>query len=261
MKPRTLFFPLALALIIATGCAGTAPAPTSGQGLPPEVDPRDPLAPTMLMQQGLALVSEGRVEAGLERYAVALRLQPDNPNIHNLIGVAELRRDEAVKALEAFNRALSLAPNYSDARNNRGVAYVRLGQLARAEADYLAVMSDTTYANRSGLFFNLGALYLQRDQLAPAEENLRRATRGAAPLEAFLLLAEVQERLERHDAAEANLRTALSRAPENPAIPLLLAQFLGRRGRADEARELYSRVIALDPDSEEARLAREAVER
>jgi len=245
--------------VMVLGCAGTSP--TSGPGLPPEIDPRDPLAPTMLMQQGQALVSEGRVDAGMERYRAALRLQPGNPTIHNLIGVAELRREQAVKALESFNRALSIAPNYSDARNNRGAAYVQLGQLALAEADFLAVLADTTYANRSGLFFNLGSLYLQRGQINPAEENLRRATQGAAPPEAFLLLADVQERQGKVEPAEASLREALSRAPERAEIALGLARFLERQKRLAEAREYYQRVIALDSDSEAARQARASLER
>lgn len=246
-------------VVVVGGCGGTRPA--ASPSIAPEIDPRDPLAPTMLMQQGQALVNEGREEAGLERYRAALRLQPSNPTIHNLIGVAELRLDEPVKALESFNRALSLAPNYSDARNNRGAAYVRVGQLALAEADYLAVLADATYANRSGLFFNLGALYLQRGQLAPAEENLRRATQGAAPLEAFLLLAEVQERQDKLEAAETSLRSAMGRAPERPGVPLLLAEFLVRRQRINEARELFRRVIELAPDSDEARQARLGLER
>jgi len=248
-----------MALLLLAGCAASQPAPAPS--LPPEFDPRDPLAPTLLMQQGQVFVDEGRIEAGLERYQAAQRLQPSNPTVFNLIGVAELRRDQPLRALEAFNRALSLAPNYSDARNNRGAAYAQLGQLAQAEADFLAALADTTYANRSGLFFNLGALYLNRSQLEAAEENLRRATRGAAPLEAFLLLAEVQERQGKIEMAEASLRTALSRAPERSIIPRLLGEFLLRQNRRDEAREFFQRVVALAPDSEDARLARSALER
>jgi Flp pilus assembly protein TadD len=147
---------LGLALLVAA-CATTK---STLPALPPDIDPNDPTSATQLMRQGQIMIADGRVEEGIARYRMALQLQPDNPTIHNLLGVAELQRGQAKQALEHLNKALSLAPAYSDARNNRGAAYASLGQLAMAEADYLVVLGDTTHANRAGVYFNLGALYL-----------------------------------------------------------------------------------------------------
>jgi len=215
----------------------------------------------MLMREGRALVAEGKVAEGLERYHAAARLQPANPTIHNLIGQAELRRGESIKALESFNQALSLAPTYSDARNNRGATYVALGQLSQAESDFLAALTDNTYANRAGVYFNLGALYVARGNLAAAEENLKRAATPAGPVEAFLLLGRVQERLEKVEAAEGSWRTAMERAPERVDIAMLLAEFLEKHARKDEAAQLYRRVIELGPGTPEAAAARAKLRR
>jgi len=218
----------------------------------PEFDAHDPLSPTRLMEQGYTLVSQKRVDEGLKRYNDALRLQPKNPVIHNLIGVAELQRGNAAKALDAFNRALALAPSYADARNNRGTAYVRLGQYAMAETDFFAVLADPTYANRSGAYFNLGSLYLGRGNLAAAEENLRRAAVPSGPIEAYLLLGQVQERLGKAALAESTYREAVARAPERPEVALALGRVLEAQGRVNEAREIYRKILEVAPDSLEA---------
>lgn len=249
---------------LCLGCAtsntpGSAPSGSMSGGkeyLPAGVDPSDPLAPTMLMREGQALVSEGKVPEGLARYRAALRLQPTNPTIHNLIGQAELRGGDAVKAMESLNQALMLAPMYTDARNNRGAAYVALNQYSLAEADFLSALTDSTYANRAGVLYNLGALYAARGNLAAAEENLGRAATPAGPVEAYVLLGQVQQRLEKTDLAEASFRAAMQRAPERVDIAMLLARYLDQRGRRDEARKIYQRVIELSPGSPEAVEAR-----
>jgi type IV pilus assembly protein PilF len=244
-------------VVLMVGCASTgAKKQVEAEGLPPEIRADDPLAPTMLMQQGETLVQEGKVAEGIAKYKLALNIQPENPTIFNLMGLAELRRGNASKAVEWFNGALLRAPTYSDARNNRGAAYARLGQLSLAEEDYLQVLGDHEYANRAGVFFNLGSLYLAKGNLAAAEENLRKAAVPAGPVEAFVLLGEVEQRLHKLDAAEAVLREGLARAPERVDLSLALAFVLERQGRKDEAQKLFEKVVSLAPTSPEAAQAR-----
>ena len=249
-----------LCLTVVSVLVACASSKSKSAAFAPEIDPKDPLAGTRLMQQGQALVNEGKIAEGLERYQVALALQPKNPTIHNLIGVAELQRRGAAQAVESFNRALALAPEYSDARNNRGAAYVQLGQFALAEADFLAVLGDSTHANRASVFFNLGSLYLSRGDPSAAEENLRRAAVPSGPIEAFLLLGQVEERLGKQELAETAYRQGMAKAPERPALALALGKLLDSTGRKDEAREVFRRILSVAPDSPEAREARSLLE-
>jgi Tfp pilus assembly protein PilF len=246
-----------LFLVLLSACASSPPPRPA---LAPEIDLNDPLAGTLLMQQGQTLVAQGKIAEGIEKYKVALQLQPNNPTVRNLIGMAELQKGDPAKAVESFNQALMLAPKYSDARNNRAAAYVQLGQYAMAETDFLTVLADDTYANRAGVYFNLGSLYYGRGNLAGAEENLRRATRGAGPVEAYFMLGEVEEKLGKLAAAESSYREAMSRAPERADIMFGLAKFLAAHGRRDEARTLFHRVIELAPNSPEAQQARTLAE-
>ena len=247
-----------LALAVMVACA-SSPPPRPAEAAP-EIDLTNPLAGTLLMQQGRALVNEGKIPEGMAKYTLALKLQPDNPTLHNLIGMAELQRGNAGKALESFNRALRLAPKFSDALNNRGAAYMQLAQYSLAESDYLSVLSDNTYANRSGVYYNLGSLYFVRGNLAAAEENLRRATREEGPVEAYFLLGQVEEKLGKVALAETAYRDAMTRAPERPDVILALAKLVDVQGRKGEARELYLKVIAAAPGSLEAQQARVRLE-
>jgi Tfp pilus assembly protein PilF len=241
-------------IVLAAACRSTSTQPAASVS---GVDAKDPLAAVTLMDQGQGLVAQGRYEEGLQRLGAALKLQPNNPTIHNLIGVARLRSGDPAKAVEAFNRALTLAPTYSDARNNRGAAYVQLNQFAEAEADFLAVLGDSTYANRAGVFFNLGALEAGRGNLLPAREYLRRATLTAtAPVDAYLLLGQVEGRLGKRELAEVAFRAGLDHAPERVDIRLALADLLDSEGRQAEARELYQLIVAQAAGTPEAAAAR-----
>jgi tetratricopeptide (TPR) repeat protein len=250
---RSRFVFVAALIVLATACSSTTRQPgASATG----ADAHDPLAAITLMDQGQAMVAQGRFEEGLQRYSAALRLQSTNPTIFNLIGVARLRAGEPAKAVEAFTRALTLAPTYSDARNNRGAAYVQLNQFSEAEGDFLAVLSDSTYANRAGVLFNLGSLEAGRGNLQAGREYLRRATLMAGAVDAYLLLGQVESKLGKRELAEIALRAGLDRAPERVDIRLALADLLESEGRQSEARDFYQMIIAQAPGSREAAAAR-----
>ena len=125
-----------------------------------------------------------------------------------------------------------------------------------APPTWRSALTDNLYANRAGVYFNLGALYLARGNLSAAEENLRRAATPAGPTEAFVLLGQVQQRLERPDLAESSFRAAMDKAPERADVIMLLAAHLESRGRKDEARSLYRKVIEVSTGSPEAADAR-----
>ncbi len=252
---RQLVLMLALGVLAAvlTGCGSSTPSRSS---VAPEVDPNDPLAATLLMQQAQSLMLEGKTDEAVKKLEYAHEMQPKNPTILNLLGVAEMRRNSLTRALECFNQALSLAPAYSDARNNRGVIYRRLGQNSMAESDFLSVLSDATYPNRAGVLLNLGSLYMLENNLKAAEENLHRATMLSAPPDAYFLLGQVEQRLGNMDLADKNLFEASRRAPERVDIALALAEYLDGAGRSKEAAEYYQRIVDLDPSSPEADKAR-----
>jgi type IV pilus assembly protein PilF len=244
--------------VIVVSCSSSG-GPAKGSS--PGVDPKDPLAATMLMQQAQDLLNGGDAAQAVVKLNEALALQPKNPTILNFLGLAELRRGNGVKALECFNRALDLAPAYTDARNNRGVTYRQLGQPAMAEVDFLAVLTDSTYANRAGTLLNLGALYMSQGNYEAAQTNLHKSTRLYGPAEAYHMLGQVEQHLGHAELAEKNLMEAVTRQPDRVDYMLSLAEFLDGAGRREEAGEYFRKILATRPNSPEADKARVALGR
>jgi type IV pilus biogenesis/stability protein PilW len=222
----------------------------------------NPLYVFTLQQQGSVLLQQGRFEEALKRLEEAADLQPDNATTHNMIGLCNLRMERYDQALASFHRALEIVPSFTDARNNRGATYLSIGQYQLAEVDFVAVLSDTTYAHRSGVYYNLGMASLKRGQLGSAEENFRRATADQPPVfDAFLRIAEIASQQGRTDEAITVLEEARLKFPDRDEATVVLAGLLIDRGEPDRARPLLENVIANNPKSEVADRARELLER
>jgi hypothetical protein len=68
--------------------------------------------------------------------AEAAKLEPDNPDIPNELGLHWMRAGNPAEALGAFGRALALAPSDAKTINNRGAALFQLAQADAARQDF-----------------------------------------------------------------------------------------------------------------------------
>mgnify|MGYP006293233787 CR=1 FL=1 len=212
-----------------------------------------PLYALTLMRQGSGLLQQRRFTEALEHFREARDLQPENATIYNMIGLCHLNLGEHEQALEAFNQALLRVPAYTDSRNNRGSTYLAMGEFQLAEVDFNAVLADTTYPHRWEVHYNLGVTFLQRNMLALAAENFRKAATAPSPVyEAFLRLAEIAEQRDRTEVAVDWLQDARLKFPERLQAPLQLGRILVKSGRESEAVPYLREVINADPDSEAA---------
>ncbi|UCE02169.1 MAG: tetratricopeptide repeat protein [Candidatus Latescibacterota bacterium] len=62
-----------------------------------------------------------------------IRIHPDYPDLHNLLGVAYDNEEMTDDAVEEFELALALNPEYTDARLNLGMALFHRGHFEQAE--------------------------------------------------------------------------------------------------------------------------------
>ena len=74
-------------------------------------------------------------ENSIERYAIAINLDPNHAAAYNNRGIVYGRRDNYERAIEDFEKAIELNPNFADAYSNRGAAYSNLGNPDSAIAD------------------------------------------------------------------------------------------------------------------------------
>ena len=247
-----------LAAIVLQGCA-SSPGTTLDNS--PGRDRGSPMYAVTLQRQGSVLLQQRRYKEALQQFQEAQRLQPGNPSVYNMIGLCHMRIGDLEQALASFDSALLRAPAFTDARNNRGAVYLALGQHQLAEVDFMAVLGDSTYPHRTEVYFNLGMTFLRRNQLGPAEENLRRAVVASTPVfEAFRQLSEIERRRGNLDGSLSWLEEAALKFPDRPEASLELGRVLIELGRPEEARKPLDQIINQDPRSPAADQARALLE-
>lgn len=82
--------------------------------------------------KGWVAANAQAVDEAIVAFAKAARICPDDAGIWNLLGLAFIRKGEAVAAGEAFGEALALAPDNAEILNNHALAHLQKGELERA---------------------------------------------------------------------------------------------------------------------------------
>ena len=105
----------------------------------------------------------------LDRFTVAIRAEPTNPELYIDRGMARRNKGELDGAIKDFTKAIELSPEDGYAYNGRGLAYHKKNDLVAAQADFnraLAHQPDlpSAYRNRGK---NLHKLALDGKQSVP----------------------------------------------------------------------------------------------
>jgi tetratricopeptide (TPR) repeat protein len=183
-----------------------------------QADERNALAHHMA---GLIALQAGQLAYGVERLERATALNPHDAAAWSNLGNGLRDQGRAEAALEAYAKALALEPGFVDALNNRGVLQLRIGRLDAALADYdraLTLQSDTAVLHNNR--------------------------------------AEVLARMGRRQEALAAYDRAAALDPDNPDIQFSRAGLLAEMGLHEQALQGYGRALALDSASAETLINR-----
>jgi tetratricopeptide (TPR) repeat protein len=167
-------------------------------------DPNDPEAQVAM---GLAMITTGRPEAGLEFVETALRLSPSHPNHYVLAhAVAYFTMNDLEKVATILGTALERDPSAVDLAPLLAASYARLGRRDEARAALLLWKPNASEGELRGLFFSYHFPYTFsvddefRDRLS---DGLRAAALPTdVTVESLLLtLRQAEELSERQSAA------------------------------------------------------------
>lgn len=89
-----------------------------------------------LVDEGEVLVSEGKLRKALVCFRKAVNLAPEDPSLHNSIGMAEMARRKPRRALQAYQQASDLAPDIARYHARCGDALQRLERYMEAIEAY-----------------------------------------------------------------------------------------------------------------------------
>jgi Flp pilus assembly protein TadD len=194
-----------------------------------------------LYERAADLARAGNLNEALRELHKAAEHTPNDPKVHNMLGVVLTELGRLDEANEAYNRALSLAPDFFPARKNRAINGFTRGDFNFAAAEFgaLAQLQPNDFVPH--LF--LGLLALKVSNFPMARKHLLVARRlSPENVRVLLALAKVHFALGERPLAldlAREMRTTSRDNPERFNLGVLLAQFEANTEAAEIFQELW----------------------
>ena len=207
-----------------------------------------PAAPDGYLLRGVAEIDRRQFPAAEQYLKQSLEKEPNNPLAYVQLGNLRMLQNQPVEAQKAYQQALDQDPNSADALGGLLNGYLVQKQPDKALAAIKAQIAK--YPNSTAFHTMLGDLLKQAKDAAGAEAEYKRA----AELNKNNVVALVKFGMaqgERGDV-DASLQTYLDAAQNNPKEPtfyLLSGSIYEKKGDWDRARQMYQKVLAVQPDN------------
>lgn len=209
---------------------------------------------------GEGYYNAGNYTAALKNLLEAETCIPDDPFVHNSLGLVYLAKKKYKLAQDQFQTALDIRPDYSQARNNLGVSYLKQEKWDPAIRCFETVLESLLYPTPEMPMANLGAVYLRQGKREKAETAFKKASEIRPDfLMAIHGLASVYIENGYYDQAVRFLSRSLKKNPGAAILHSDLAKVYEARREYDNARKAWGIVIKLVPEN--SPLAREAHKR
>jgi len=193
---------------------------------------------------GVALEKAGRPDAA-KAYAEALRLRPNDAELHINLGVACQDSGDKEKAMECYRRALQLDPDSATALWNLALLLEQERSFADAEKLYTHLLNkapDAPHAEDSR--FRLGCLRLELGDFRGAAEAFDACLwKRKDWAEALLNTGIANWKLGEVDAAQDAFQRCLEAQPHSKDALRALAAMALERGRIEESMDLHEKLI------------------
>lgn len=229
----------------------------------------------LLFQQALSLHEQGRLDEAESLYRRILETAPQNPDLHNLLGMVAQAKGLHSEAVNWFYRAVRLAPDHAPFYFNLALSLDADHKPSEAADAYMdALRLNPSFKEAC---YQLGVLYLALNQTSDAEQMLNRALQidpdyampkaelalmhknetqlqadcSAYPQEAVFPYYLSRLHVERNEP-EAALAAALEADRRQPAIEEiveLIARLQLQTSALASAQKSYRRLLELNPKS------------
>ncbi len=166
-------------------------------------------------------------------------------------GIALIQQGKVPEAIAAFRQASQLNPQLAPAHYNLGLALRQSGQLQEAaDAFYQATQADSDFALA---FANLGAALLEGNNLQQAQDYLTRALEldpnlGVAHYNYGLVLSQMGK----PDEAMTHFKNAMQFSPNAPEPIYHIGLIYLQQGKTAEAKKAFGQALKINPQYPEA---------
>jgi tetratricopeptide (TPR) repeat protein len=199
------------------------------------------------------LLDSGNARAAAQSYRQALRLVPDDAQMHYNLSLALDRLGDGAGETQELVRAVRLDPRLAVAHNQLGLLALNAGRQAEAERELKAAIEiNPKFAEALN---NLGVLDTQRGKDSEAATLFQQAAEyDPSYSRAFINLGLTLARHGQFAEAEKQIRGALQANPSDASAYGALGMVEAKLGRGDDAIASFRKAIDLDPQSSEAHL-------
>lgn len=185
-----------------------------------------------------SLMDQQYTEA-LKSLLQADKLDPNNSEILNNLGMAYYFKEEKDMAIKTLKRSLEADKNNSDAKVNLASIYYKDGRIEEAEKIYKKVLRDLTYDKQARTLYNLGVIELHNHKdVVAAESYFKKSIKeddNYCP--SYYQLGVLQMKRRQFSLALKNFKEAgMGTCYESPAPHYYQALTLIELRRYDEAR-------------------------
>jgi protein O-GlcNAc transferase len=230
-KTRVL---LCVVLACFAGCASSQKKLSQAR----EKDPRHQYS------LGVFYLNSGQPAEAIKYLNRSITLDPRYHLAYNALGLAASMQGNLPEAVKHYEHCLQLAPDFSEARNNLGSVYQELGFIDKAEAEFLKVINDRTYATKELPNYNLARLYFTRGDLDQAmsycEAAIKLNSRFAMAHNLKGLILEKQDKLA--DAIDSYGR-AVKIVPEDVNFNFNLGAAHFKNGEWEKAGGVFQTIL------------------
>ncbi len=203
---------------------------------------------------GAALASYGKMEEAIVQYMAAIKINPRQAEAHSNLGIALAATGRSEEAIKQYQEAIRINQGYDNAYYNLANTYIKQGKMEEAVNNYRKTISINP--DHDDAHFNLADILARQGKTEEAIIHFREAVRiKPTSFAALNNLGVNLGRQQRHEEAIVFYRRAIQIEPNNPGIYFNLGVALGNKGELQEAITNFRQALLLKPDYQQARQA------
>lgn len=251
LEMKQLFISVAFVILFAC-LAGCATSGTSGYEERRQAE--------AIRQLGEAYLAEQNYTMALAEFLKAEKLNPDDHLLYQDLGIAYMAKGELDLAVKHFQKALDIKPDFASARNNLGAAYLARKDWDAAIESFQLLSKDLLYGTPHYPLSNLGKAYYEKKELVEAEKYYKEALKVEPGfVNALFGLGKTYLSMGKVTQAVKYFEYAVAAEPLFTEAQFEMAHAHRLLGNSEKAKEGFTRVIELSPDSDLGREAKQAL--
>ena len=201
------------------------------------------------MQMGVTYLEQRNLPAAMRELTKAKELDPENPEIDMMLGLAYQKRGDLEKAEEYLRMAVRKRPDYAEGHNNLGNLLSLQGKSDEAIREYEKAIAIVTYSTPEYAYYNMGREYVRLNDLPKAEAMYKRAIALRPSFgEAYEALALTQSEKGEWKEAAGTLERLVNVAPSYAPAWMELGRLYLRLKQTGKARAAFRKAMENSDD-------------